>query len=329
MALLGFYEDDEYLPEYGTIVIRQRHPTESLPNTLLHELATNALFGTVATAGDGWLHLQADDAFQTVRLEAHDVAPPLEPAEWEDVVELPFHSGSGVVAVDTLTGCDSDALLHLATRGFFRVRVARRAADGGEEGDVWSVWFWPVSGQPLPPCWLKRTRAAVQNPNSGWEQVLGRSVFEVLWSLTGRGPTGPDGWLDEPLPEPTESLRSACAQLGAALPTIRRGTTELLSAAGLLLDRDDGGYRLAENPPLVTDVVRLPTELARKIEADALRSRYIRLASDLTCVAAWQNPARVDGLAELLNIPGEEVEPLLRYAVSDELVRRDGDEITA
>ena len=71
--------------------------------------------------------------------------------------------------------------------------------------------------------WLKRTRAAVQNPNSGWEQVLGRSVFEVLWSLTGRGPTGPDGWLDEPLPEPTESLRSACAQLGVALPTIRRG----------------------------------------------------------------------------------------------------------
>ncbi|MEW2504735.1 hypothetical protein AB0878_30135 [Amycolatopsis sp. NPDC047767] len=59
MTILGFCEDDEYLPEYGTVVVRDVYREDRLPslgNELLGELATNALSGTIATAGDGWLH---------------------------------------------------------------------------------------------------------------------------------------------------------------------------------------------------------------------------------------------------------------------------------
>ncbi|MFI5590137.1 hypothetical protein ACIA5G_34180 [Amycolatopsis sp. NPDC051758] len=78
MTLLGFLEDDEYQPEYGTLVVRGRHAVdglEPLENELLGELATEALSGTVATAGDGWVHGHAGDPFQAVRLEAHDAPP--------------------------------------------------------------------------------------------------------------------------------------------------------------------------------------------------------------------------------------------------------------
>src|SRR4051812_9969748 len=67
VTLLGVLEDDEYLPEYGTLVIRDRYSAdglEPLENELLGELATEALSGTVATAGDGWVHGHARDPFQ-------------------------------------------------------------------------------------------------------------------------------------------------------------------------------------------------------------------------------------------------------------------------
>ena len=103
------------------------------------ELATSALSGTIATAGDGWLHGTAGDPYQAVRLEAHDAEPAIVLAEWDDVVETPFHSRTGAVRLGYLTGGEFDDTLDLGHRGLFGVRVARRAAEPGEEGDVWLV----------------------------------------------------------------------------------------------------------------------------------------------------------------------------------------------
>ncbi|MGW3963682.1 hypothetical protein ACWED2_27960 [Amycolatopsis sp. NPDC005003] len=329
MTLLGILEDDEYLPEYGTLVVRDRHAAdglEPLENELLGELATEALSGTVATAGDGWVHGHAGDPFQSVRLEAHDAPPRLELDGWEDVVESPFHSRSGRVALGFLTGGEHDETLELGRRGLFRVRVARRAAADGEEGDVWLVQFWPADGPGLPR-WVRRTRPALFGPDPGWQQVLGYPVVSAGWAAAGYGPPRPDSWLDEPLQgDPPDA--AICAQLGLAPPVSQRDAVALLVAAGVLVT-DGDGYRLAEHPPLATDRLSLPESLAAQVARSAASARYTWAAADVASVAAWGDPAPVDDLAERLLVAPEEVPGLLAHAVSDHLVQQVGGGIAA
>ncbi|MET7991658.1 hypothetical protein ABZU76_12180 [Amycolatopsis sp. NPDC005232] len=331
MTILGFCEDDEYLPEYGTVVFRDVYREDGLPSLsteLLGELATNALSGTVATAGDGWLHGTAGDPYQAVRWEAHDEPPDVRLGDWEDIVETPFHSRSGVVSLGTLTGGTFGDELSLGAKGLFRVRVCRKAADGGEEGDVWLIQSWPVPGTPEAPRWLKRTRAAVRSANPGWQQVLGYHVIEVSWFLTLAGMQRPDGWLDEPLPDEPRRSAGVCAQLGVDPPRTRRDAIPLLVAAGLIVD--DGAGRFSPGAPRrATEALDLPGELAARVNADAVRSAYIWLAADVTGIAAWSNPARIEDLAALLAVPGETIEPLLEYAAEDKLIRRGNGTVTA
>jgi len=324
MTLLGVFEDDEYLPEYGTLVIRDRYAADGLPalaGTLLGELATSALSGTVATAGDGWLHGHAGDPHQTVRIEAHDSEPEPDTENWEDVAESPYHSRGGRVGLSSLTGDSRDDGLELGGRGTFRARVSRRAAPEGVAGDVWLIQFWP-SPAGLPRL-LKRTRPAPQPGNAGWQQVLGYPVFEVAYHLAGYGMPRAEGWLDEALREVPAG--DVCTQLGVPVPETRQDAIPLLLATGVL--EEDGGYRLGQ-PAIATSVVRLPSDLAERIEADAVRSRYIWLAADLTLLAAWADPADPATVAETLLIPEDEAGPLIDYAVSDNLIRRDGTALT-
>jgi hypothetical protein len=322
MALLGAFEDDEYLPEYGTLVVRDRYDAEGpepLDNELLAEFGTDALSGTVATAGDGWVHGHAGDPFQAVRLEAHDAAPSFALQEWEDVVESPFHSRSGRVALGHLTGGEDDTGLDLGRRGLFRVRVARRAAVVGDEGDVWLLQFWP-SGGPELPRWVRRTRPALSAPDSGWRQVLGHAVMDVAWGAAGYGPPRAEGWLDEPLRgDPPDA--GICAQLGVARPGSHRDAVALLVAAGVLVP-DGDGYRLAERPPLAAERLELSGALAAQLEQAAARARYTWAAADLSSVAAWGDPAPVDDLAERLLVAPGDLAGLLAHATATGLVGR-------
>ena len=329
MTLLGILEDDEYLPEYGTLVVRDRYAAdglEPLENELLGELATEALSGTVATAGDGWVHGHAGDPFQAVRLEAHDALPSVVFDDWEDVVESPFHSRSGRVALGLLTGGEHDGTLELGRRGLFRVRVARRAAAEGEEGDVWLMQFWPSAGPGLPH-WVRRTRPALFAPDPGWQQVLGYPVMSAAWAAAGYGPPRPESWLDEPLRgDPPDA--AICAQLGVDRPVSHRDAVALLVAAGVLV-ADGDGYRLAEHPPLAAERLSLPEGLAAQVERAAASARYTWAAADLTSIAAWGDPAPAGDLAERLLVAPDEVPGLLAYAVSDRLVQRVGEGIVA
>ncbi|WP_284744175.1 hypothetical protein [Amycolatopsis sp. RTGN1] len=329
MTLLGFLEDDEYLPEYGTLVVRDRYAAdglEPLENELLGELATDALSGTVATAGDGWVHGYAGDPFQSVRLEAHDAPPSVVVDDWEDVVESPFHSRSGRVALGLLTGGEYDGTLELGRLGLFCVRVARRAAAAGEEGGVWLVQFWR-SDDPGLPRWVRRTRPALFGPDPGWQQVLGDPVMSAAWAAAGYGPPRPDSWLDEPLRgDPPDA--AICAQLGVEVPVSHRDAVALLVAAGVFV-ADGHGRQLAEHPPLAAERLSLPDDLAAQVERAASSARYTWAAADLTGVAAWGNPAPVGDLAERLLVAPGEVPGLLAYAVSDRLVQRVGEGIVA
>ena len=55
MTLQGAFQDSEYLPEYGAVVVRDSGEISlsALENGLLGELATSALTGTVASYRDG------------------------------------------------------------------------------------------------------------------------------------------------------------------------------------------------------------------------------------------------------------------------------------
>ena len=80
MALSGEFADEEYQPEYGTLLVRDSC-TEYVPpepgEELLEESAVGAQpGGTLARAGTGWLEGHASDAYHRVRLEAHDARPP-------------------------------------------------------------------------------------------------------------------------------------------------------------------------------------------------------------------------------------------------------------
>lgn len=322
VTVTAIFEEGEYLPEYGTLVVRDRYAAdglEPLDNELLGELATEALSGTVATAGDGWVHGKAGDPFQAVRLEAHDAPAPIVLEDWEDVVESPFRSRSGRVALGFLTGGEGPESLELGGRGMFRVRVSRRTAVDGEEGDVWLVQFWPSDSRELPR-WVRRTRPAISAPGSGWQEVLGYSVMSAAWTAAGYVPPRSGTWLDDPLFEPLPD-EAVCAQLGVPRPEKNRDAVALLVAAGVLV-ADGDGHRLAEHPPFAAERLDLPDALAARVTDAADRTRYTWAAADLTSVAAWGDPAPLDDLAERLLLEPGDVPGLLAHAAATGLVHR-------
>ncbi|WP_424187106.1 hypothetical protein ACOBQX_04530 [Actinokineospora sp. G85] len=329
MGILGIVEDTDYLPEFGTLVVRDRFDPGGLPalrSDVLQELATHALPGALATAGDGWLHGSAGDPPQEVRLEAHDTEPPNDPDAWADVVRTPFRSRSGRVALGLLTGGEEDDALVLGGGGLFEVRVSRRPIGDDDEGDRWLVQFWPATADPLPR-WVKRTYPAVHSADPGWRVVLGHHCVEVAWFASGHGPRRPTSWYDEPFVghHPDPDVR---AQLGVPALTTNRDAVTLLLAAGVLAP-ENGGLRLVEHPPPATDRLSLPADLVTRLTEDAIRTRYTRLAADLVSIAAWANPCPVDDLADRLLAAPDDIPPLLAYAESAKLIRRDEDGVRA
>ncbi|WP_197523363.1 hypothetical protein [Actinokineospora pegani] len=329
MGILGILEDTDYLPDFGTLVVRDRFDPEGLPAAradVLHELATRALPGALATAGDGWLHGSAGDPPQQVRLEAHDTEPPSDLDAWADVVRTPFRSRSGRVALGLVSGGEEDDTLDLGRSGLFDVRVSRRPIGDDDGEDEWLAQFWPATAKSLPR-WVKRTHPAVRSADPGWRMVLGYHCMEVAWFASGHGPHRTASWYDEPFVghRPDPDVR---AQLGAPTLTTNRDAVTLLLSAGVLAPEDDG-CRLVEHPPPATDRLALPADLATRLTEDAVRTRYTRLAADLVSIAAWGNPCPVDDLADRLLAAPDDIPPLLAYAESDKLIHRDEDGVRA
>jgi hypothetical protein len=232
MGRLGLFDEDDYLPEFGTLVVRDiwvREPAPPVPD-LLDEYATDAQpSGTIARAGNGWLEGAAGDRSQRVRLEYHDEPPADDHGGWDDVVETPYRSRTGAVCLTTVTGAGERADLTLGGPGTYRVRVTRRYDE--EQGDRWRLRFWPA--EPEPPRWLARRDPVVRQGDSGWQDVLGFAAEELTWIVSAAAGDGwstmnqvrewgvqharPAGWLDEPLwPHPMRPLTTGHPDLDAS-----------------------------------------------------------------------------------------------------------------
>src|SRR6266540_146109 len=291
MALLRTFENDEYLPEFGTVVLRDTFDPDAraaLPpvGEMLGELATDALpGGSIARAGAGWLQASAGDGYHVVRLEAHDRAPADDRGAWEDVVETPYRSSIGSVGLAHMTSGPWNADLDLAGPGVYRVRVARRPA--AEDGDVWRLQFWPTPAAVEPPRWLARHRPATRGGRSGWDEVLGYEATELAFMVRATAAGQPDGvtvarlqawgtqharspgWLDEPLwRAPPTPLPTGHADLDAHAEDRRR-------------------YGFVAQPRRGQEVLRLAPERVAMLERQDAMQRYVWLAADVAAVVMW------------------------------------------
>lgn len=229
--------DEEYLPEFSTLVVRDKHlfgQYDGVPERLTEDAFGAQPGGTVAVAGAGWLKAAATGDYHEVRLEAHDTEPPADTADWLDVLETPYLSVNGSIGLSTVTGGDIEGEpLLLGDPGRYRARLSRRRHP--DSGDIWRLQFWPApeagpeaaddakaDSENGLPRWLARSSPAIQEPRDRWESVLGRTAYEPVWTVNAAGSDAgvtaaeieawceahgrPPGWLDEPLwaPPPAE-----------------------------------------------------------------------------------------------------------------------------
>jgi hypothetical protein len=158
VGLLAVVVDDEYGPEFSTLVVRDvRRVDFPADEELLSEDATLGS-GTLACAGNGWLMAAVGDDLHRVALEAHDGRPLDDVAAWSDVLETPYGSSTGSVELTWMTGRPNAPAVELGPPGRYRVRLSRRPAD--DEGGVWRLQFWPDAAT-TPPRWLARSEPAV------------------------------------------------------------------------------------------------------------------------------------------------------------------------
>src|SRR6266511_3751229 len=322
MALLRTFENDEYLPEFGTVVLRDTFDPDAraaLPpvGEMLGELATDALpGGSIARAGAGWLQASAGDGYHVVRLEAHDRAPADDRGAWEDVVETPYRSSIGSVGLAHMTSGPWNADIDLGGPGVYRVRVARRPA--AEDGDVWRLQFWPTPAAVEPPRWLARHRPATRGGRSGWDEVLGYEATELAFMVRATAAGQPDGvtvarlqawgtqharspgWLDEPLwRAPPTPLPTGHADLDAHAEDRRRS---------LLADAARRAGALAE----VAAQLRVPPPATRRGLLELLVAAGLLTADDSGGPRRYGFVAQPRRAQEVLRLAPERVAMLER-----------------
>ncbi|MEU2615956.1 hypothetical protein ABZ570_30955 [Micromonospora sp. NPDC007271] len=235
MAVVRAFEDDEYLPEYGLVVLRdpdgpgERGDDPELPRDGERE---DEPTGTFAGAGSGWITCQAGDGYHVVRLELHDAPPPADHASFDEVLETPYRASSGGLSLTVLTGGAGPVDLELGGAGCYRVRAACRRGDTEDGfGDRWLLRFWRDES-PEPPVWLARARPAVGPGYDGWRSELPYDQMELAAIVNaaarehggpvtvehiddwGRAHSRPPGWLEAPLWQPPrEPLTTGHADL--------------------------------------------------------------------------------------------------------------------
>ncbi len=218
VTVLREFVEDDYRPEYRTLVLRDTYvpgaapAVDPLPRPWPPEAQPG---GTIARATAGELEGSVGSGHHVVRLAAHDRAPGGDERDWDDVVETPYRSATGSVGLTVMTGGPGPAHLDLGGPGLFRVRVAVRR--GGGDGDTWQLRFWPEAGPVEPPVWLARSGPATGPGDPGWRSVLDYEVLLVTGSVWGaaarhggaataeqidaheRERAYPNGWIDAAL----------------------------------------------------------------------------------------------------------------------------------
>jgi hypothetical protein len=339
MAILAMFEDDDYLAESGTLIVRDVGAYEERGPFSQHGSDVQPC-GTIVRTGNGWLEGSAGPGPDVVRIEVHDSAPADDTADRADVVEIPYRSLSGKVGLDYVTGGSGGDGFALAGADAYRVRVTRRRVDEDAWGDRWLLRFW--SAEPTPPRWVKRRETAVRTAESGWLNVFSHEFGDLLRAVEGtledygdatieslrqfgiQWNRGAD-WLDRPLPRrvPIRVLMhpsDVARQLGMPEPGTRAETLDVFVAIGALVE-DGGSYCKPAVQPNPEDVIDMPDthrdRLVQRRDGDRFRS----YAADLVSVALWNGWAQT--LAELADrtlVPEDDVRATLEWAERQNLL---------
>ncbi|MEV6850949.1 hypothetical protein [Actinoplanes sp. NPDC051411] len=203
MGVIARLYEDEYGPEFGSVVIRDDDPCGQFDDVddggLLGE-SSGSLWGTVARAGTGFLQLNATGSNQRVLIEAHDGEPGPETEPWGDVVETPYFCRTGFVHLTRTTGGTrhSWTAFPLGGPGHYRARVCRVAVGRGFD---WTVRFW--AAHLRLPAWL------VRDPETFRPDTLDDDIYALAsWSPLGRMTTTIDDLAGTLLVD-LESVRAA------------------------------------------------------------------------------------------------------------------------
>ncbi|TWD80742.1 hypothetical protein FB561_1830 [Kribbella amoyensis] len=360
MTLVGEYEDDDYSPEDGILVVRDERAVygdDEMSASDAHPV------GTIVRTGHGWLYAAGGDGPCVVRLRGHTDRPRDGDDEWTDVVEVPYRSTSGAVELTSLTTRAGEVHVHLGEPGAYRIRVAHRplpasaefVADDEDEylepTDLWQLDFWPVPEPVEPPRWYRRRRSAVRPADPGWNSLLGFERHEVAgvvrWSHEGTGLTIDDlrtwgidhfrgeDWLDQPFRTTVPrdgypTLAEIAAQVGRPEPTSRREMLTLFVALGVLTF-DGTRYAGIAEPRPAQQVLDLPADVVTYLDAHRATVQYTGFAADLVSVALWGGTEQtVASLATRTLASEDQVRRALQYAESRNLLqidRRSGDRL--
>jgi hypothetical protein len=280
--LLGVLADDEYWSDYGILVVLdgmggEESATADAPDPALcldRQLTAPAALesgATVAHAGAGWLWGRVGwlESYHFVRLEAHDAAPADDRGDWDEVLETPYWSETGTIALGTLVeGWDPEAdELALGAPGLYRVRVScvrdfspsgadgfrplqrtppgfdrALSRDGGDEaqqeGDIWRLQFWPAPPGAGAPRWLARYQPVV-TPTG---QDLDDTCPGLATDLVAVARWTPDGAVAT-VADLADRLLASPAEVRAALETA-------VSAGGLRVEGDPAGDAALTLTPL-------------------------------------------------------------------------------
>ncbi|MBO3743103.1 hypothetical protein [Actinoplanes flavus] len=307
MAVVRVFEQDDYLPEYSLLVLRDTSVewSDEDPDLPRHRDRGDEPAGTFAGAGGGWLAGQAPgDGVHRVVLELHDTAPPQDHADWADAMETPYRSSSGGLSLTTLTGGVGPVDFEIGHEEWFRVRVRRRAAPGaGERRYDWLISFWPDRNVE-PPVWLARGTSAIGPRNDGWHAMLPYDVMSVAYVVINAaeahgGPVTADqvqagyvvphlfapGWMDDPLPAGAK-IDAYAAQLGVPPVRRKRDVLTFMAAAGILVREDGDRYRAGRFEPIDT-VLSLPPAKVDFVHRMDATGRWQRAGEDLASVWRW------------------------------------------
>ncbi|MFF1819619.1 hypothetical protein ACFVWG_20125 [Kribbella sp. NPDC058245] len=337
MTVVGSVRDDDYWPEFGTLVVR-----DSGDGWAADEDGEPTSIGTIARGGSGLLRAMAGDGPLEVLVQVHD-GPVGEVSDvWEDVVEVPYRSGSGVIGLSDVTSpAWVQEALSLGQPGNFRVRVVHHElgvpADIDDESptDRWQLDFWPVDDVQAPR-WIRRSSSPVPVAgDDGWSAVVNYQVMEPIscvWlakerddgvtaaelAAWGAAHSRPEDWLDRDLLLGTHELELPIAdialQVGQPAPTTPRMLLPVFVALGYLTF---DGHNYLHNParPLPQEVLQVPAKTLAHLEAVQDVNRYEAFATDLTSVVSIAGRQTISALAERTLASEPEVRGAVKYAV--------------
>jgi hypothetical protein len=351
VTVVGRFEDDDYMPEDGLLVVRDSAGgfwDDEMSQVEAHPC------GTIVRTGHGWLFASGGDGPCVVRIRAHTDRPDDGGGEWADLVEIPYRCLTGAIGLTSLSTGSGEVSVSVGEPGLYRVRVAHRPLPVSDElpededslvpTDLWELDFWPVDDPLDPPRWLRRMRPAVGPLRPGWTSLLSHEVSEigdvVRWSRADRAMTVDDltqwgldhfrgaEWLDKPLysmsPRPGyPTLAEIAAQVGVPEPTTRREVLPLMVALGVLTF-DGGRYVGVERPARAQDVLDLPAQVVSFLEASQAVNQFTGYAADLVSVALWGGADQTAAELASRSLASEtDVQAALGYAEGRGLLRVD------